>query len=146
MVSRMHDPRLVRRMMMVRFLTLGKHLHWCIRSVIWLLHTYRMTCDLFSMNLTIQLKISSGMSRELVRECGMFDKSVSKALEKSRPIRVTYGCFSRSVVMCWWIDTRAAVVKPVGRNANWSEMRLEIDGWSRMIDEVPDDNFFQGVS
>ena len=46
--------------------------------------------------------------------------ATSKALEKSRARTWTKGSDWRWEVMRWVRETKAAVVEPEGRNANWS--------------------------
>jgi len=48
-------------------------------------------------------------------------RATSKAFEKSRAMRWTYGSVANIVVTVWISDMRAEVVEPEGGNANWSD-------------------------
>ena len=66
-----------------------------------------------------------GKLGQLLDKCKM-----SKAFEKSNPIKCTYSWFCKSKVIVFKRLIRAAVVEPVGLNANWSLNKLE---WSLCI-------------
>jgi len=63
-------------------------------------------------------------------------RTVSKALEKSKAMKTTYGLVDRSCVTVRKMYIRAAAVKPDGRKANWSVKMRVVISLEEKVEEV----------
>ena len=81
---------------------------------------------------TSQLCAKLGMGNLAIFSIRVEWRTESNAFEKSKLIRCTKSLSCNNIEILWNRFIRAAVVEPVGRNANWSWNKYAQLGWLRI--------------